>query len=74
MNSCGISIFFYQLRDDEGVLEFFEDERQVMDNKEAIYKWVDLSELQDAEIKPDCSIEILKNISKNTQHYINREF
>lgn len=66
-------IFFYQLRDDEGALEFFEGEREVVDNKEAIYKWADLSELQSIEIKPDCSVDILKDISKDTQHYINRE-
>lgn len=66
-------IFFYQLRDDNDVLEFFEGERQVADNKEAIYKWFDLSELKNVPIKPDCSLDAIKNISQCTQHYINRE-
>lgn len=66
-------IFFYQLRDDNNVLEFFDGERQIADDGNAIYKWFDLSELSDVQIKPDCSKEILQNISQSIQHYINRE-
>lgn len=66
-------IFFYQLRDDNNVLELFDGERQIADEKNAIYKWVDLSELANIQIKPDCSNEILKCIPQNIQHYINRE-
>ena len=66
-------IFFYQLKDDNNVLEFFEGEREVEDNKNAIYKWFDLAEISDVPIKPDCSREILKNITSKIQHYINRE-
>ncbi len=66
-------IFFYQLRDDNNVLELFNGERQIADEKNAIYKWVDLSELANIQIKPDCSNEILKCIPQNIQHYINRE-
>lgn len=66
-------IFFYQLRDDNDVLDFFEGERQIADNKDGIYRWFDLSELQNLSLKPDCSLEIIKSNSKNIQHYINRE-
>ena len=66
-------IFFYQLRDDNNALEFFEGEREVEDNKNAIYRWFDLDEITNVPIKPDCSREILKNISHNIQHYINRD-
>ncbi len=66
-------IFFYQLRDDNNALEFFYGEREVEDNKNAIYRWFDLGEIPDVPIKPDCSREILKNISHNIQHYINRD-
>ena len=66
-------IFFYQLRDDNNALQFFEGEREVEDNKDAIYRWFDLSEIPNVPIKPDCSIEILKNIDSNIQHHVNRE-
>lgn len=66
-------IFFYQLRDDNNVLEIFEGEREIEDNKEAIYRWFDLAEIDNVTLKPDCSREILMNISHNIQHYINRE-
>lgn len=66
-------IFFYHLRDDNNVLEFFDGERQIADEENAVYKWFDLSELADAPIKPDCLKEILQKISQGIQHYINRE-
>lgn len=66
-------IFFYQLRDDNNVLELFNGERQIADEKNAVYKWFDLSALANIQIKPDCSKEILKCIPQNIQHYINRE-
>ena len=66
-------IFFYQLRDDNNVLEFFEGEREIEDNKEAVYRWFDSNELKSVPLKPDCSREILMNISHSIQHYINRE-
>lgn len=66
-------IFFYLLRDDNNELEFFDGEKQVLDNNEAIYKWVDLSDLDNIPIKPDCSREILQKLPKNIKHYINKE-
>ena len=66
-------IFFYQLRDDNNVLEFFEGERQIADNEDGVYKWVDLSELDNMLIKPDCSREVLNKVSQEIQHYINRD-
>lgn len=66
-------IFFYQLRDDNNELEFFDGERQVLDNKDGIYKWVDLSDLDNIAIKPDCSSEILKELPQNIRHFINKE-
>lgn len=66
-------IFFYQLRDDNNALEFFEGEREIEDNKDAIYRWFDLSEIPNVPIKPDCSREIINNIAPNIQHHINRE-
>lgn len=66
-------IFFYMLRDDNDVLKFFDGERAVNDNCEAVYKWFELSELENINIKPDCSNDILQNLSANTRHYINRD-
>lgn len=66
-------IFFYQLRDDNNALEFFEGEREIKDNKDGIYRWFDLAEIHNVPIKPDCSRAILDNISQSIQHYINRE-
>ena len=66
-------IFFYLLRDDNNALEFFEGEREIEDNKDAIYRWFDLTEISDVPIKPDCSREILRSISSQIQHYINRD-
>lgn len=66
-------IFFYQLRDDNNALEFFNGERDVSDEKNAIYRWFDLEEIPHVQIKPKCSSEILRNISSQLQHYINRE-
>ena len=66
-------IFFYQLRDDNNELEFFEGEREIADNKDAVYRWFDLDEISNVPLKPDCSREILNKISPNIQHHINRE-
>lgn len=66
-------IFFYQLRDDNDVLEFFDGERYIADHKEGVYRWFELSELQNINIKPDCAKDILKDIPTHTQHYINRD-
>ncbi len=66
-------IFFYQLRDDNNALEFFEGEREIADNKDAVYRWFDLDEISNVPLKPDCSREILNKISPNIQHHINRE-
>ena len=60
-------------RDDNNALEFFEGEREIEDNIDAIYRWFDLTELCNVPLKPDCSREILNNISPGIQHYINRE-
>ena len=67
-------IFFYQLRDDNNVLEFFEGERQIADEENAVYKWFDLSQLEEVKIKPDCAKTVLKNMSQNVQHHINRDY
>lgn len=66
-------IFFYQLRDDHNELEFFDGEREIEDHEDAIYRWFDLAEIANVPIKPDCSRDILQNISSQIQHHINRE-
>lgn len=66
-------IFFYQLKDDDDMLKYFEGEQEVLDNKNAIYRWFDLDELADLPIRPECSIEILKNRSSGIQHYIEHD-
>ena len=66
-------IFFYLLRDDNDELKSFEGEKVVEDNADAIYRWFELSELQDIMIKPECSKTILHELSANIQHYINRD-
>lgn len=66
-------IFFYNLKDENNLLEFFDGERKIDDEENAVYKWFDLSELDNINIKPSCSKEILKNLSANIQHYIVRD-
>ena len=66
-------IFFYQLRDDNNALEFFEGERKIADEEKGVYKWFDLSEINDISIKPDCSKDILQKLEQGIQHYINRD-
>ena len=66
-------IFFYQLRDDNNALEFFEGERKIADEEKGVYKWFDLSEINDILIKPDCSKDILQKLAQGIQHYINRD-
>ena len=66
-------IFLYQLRDDDGVLELFEGERELADERNAVYKWFELSELRSVEIKPDCAVEAIEKMSGQMLHYINRE-
>ena len=66
-------VFFYQLRDDNDVLEFFKGERQIADEEDGVYRWFDLSEVNSISIKPDCSKDILQKLSQGIQHYINRD-
>lgn len=66
-------MFFYLLRDENNALKAFDGERAVNDNSEAVYKWFELSELQNINIKPACTKEILQKLSANTRHYINRD-
>lgn len=66
-------IFFYQLKDINNELEIFEGEKEAIDDKDVIYAWFDLSDLQNVQIKPDCAIEIIRDTSKNIRHIINQE-
>ncbi len=66
-------IFFYILKDEENVLEIFEGERAIKDNAKGIYKWVDIADLKNESIKPDCLVKILTNPQESTQHIINKE-
>lgn len=66
-------IFFYLLRDNNEVLNFFDGNREIADHKEAIYQWFNLSELQNMSIKPNCAFKILEDLSHNTQHFIDRD-
>ncbi len=66
-------VFFYQLRDDNNALEFLEGEREVGDNNDGIYRWFDLADISNVPLKPDCSREVLSNITSYIKHYINRE-
>ena len=66
-------IFFYELRDEHGALEYFEGERQIADEADAVYRWFELSELEQVNIKPDCSKAVMENRSGHILHYINRD-
>ena len=66
-------IFFYQLKDENNALELFDDEREMDDNKNGIYKWFKLSDINDIPIRPECFKDIFLNKSEGIQHYINRE-
>ncbi|MDD6571690.1 MAG: NUDIX domain-containing protein [Thermoflexaceae bacterium] len=67
-------LFFYELKDENGELDFFEGERKIKDNANGVYKWFDLNELESIKMQPECSYRIIKNItSQNIQHIINRD-
>lgn len=66
-------IFFYILKDEENALEIFEGERVIKDNAKGIYKWVDIADLENESIAPECLVEILKNPQEGIQHFINKE-
>ena len=68
-------IFFYQLKDENNELEIFEGERMVADDANAVYKWFDVSQLGGVEIRPVCSMDVLKDLSSNRiLHIVNREW
>lgn len=66
----GTSCFNCRVND---MLKYFEGEQEVLDNKNAIYRWFDLDELDHVPMKPECSREILKNRFSDIQHYIERD-
>lgn len=66
-------IFFYLLKDKENALEFFEGERAIADNRNGIYKWVDIADLKNESIKPDCFVGILEDLDKGIQHIVSRD-
>lgn len=66
-------IFLYILKDEENALEIFEGERAIKDNAKGIYKWVDIADLKNESIKPDCLAQIFANPHKGVQYFINKE-
>lgn len=66
-------IFFYLLKDINNQLQEAEGEQEVLDNKNAIYKWFEFDDLNHIVIKPDCSKNILEGIPEQIIHLINRE-
>lgn len=66
-------IFFYLLKDSDNQLQQSEEEQEALDNKNVIYKWFELDDLNNIEIKPDCSKSILENIPEQIIHLVNRE-
>lgn len=65
-------LFFYVLKDENGELDLFDGERAIKDNSNGIYKWFNLTELDKIKIQPECSRQIIKNLSyKSIQHIIN---
>ena len=66
-------LFYYLLRDDDESLKLFDGEREISDHHDIKYRWFDLSELDNVVIKPDCSAEIVRNMSNDIRHLINRD-
>ena len=66
-------IFFYLLDDDNNELEDFDGYKEVNDNSNAIYQWINLEQIDSLNIKPDCAQQILKKFPQNIVHYINRD-
>ena len=66
-------IFFYLLNDDNNELEDFDGYKEVNDNSNAIYQWINLKQIDSLNIKPNCAQQILKKIPKNIVHYIDRD-
>ena len=60
------------LKDENNELDIFEGERVIKDNSEGIYKWFDLTELDNIKIQPECSQQIISNLNyQRVQHIIN---
>lgn len=51
-----------------------EKEQEILDDKDAVYKWFELDKIGGLTIKPDCSKTILKNIPNQMIHMVNREW
>ena len=66
-------IFFYLLNDDNNELEDFDGYKEVNDNSNAIYQWINLKQIDSLNIKPNCAQQILKEFPQNIVHYINRD-
>lgn len=65
-------LFFYVLKDHTEELDIFEGERAIKDNSEGIYKWFELTELDEIKIQPECLRQIINNLNhQNIQHIIN---
>lgn len=66
-------IFFYLLNDDNNELEDFDGYKEVNDNRNAIYQWFNLEQIDVLNIKPNCAHQVLKEFPQNIVHYINRD-
>ena len=66
-------IFFYLLNDENNELEDFDGYKEVNDNSNAIYQWINLKQIDSLNIKPNCAQQILKEFPQNIVHYINRD-
>ena len=66
-------IFFYLLNDENNELEDFDGYKEVNDNSNAIYQWINLKQIDSLNIKPNCAQQILKEFPQNIVHYVNRD-
>lgn len=67
-------IFMYLLKDKENNLDMFEGTKKILDCEQGIMQWFSTNELEDLVIKPNCIIDIIKNLPNEFKHLINRDF
>ena len=48
-------LFFYVIKDENRELDLFDGERAINDNSNSIYKWFELTDLDNIKLQPECS-------------------
>lgn len=66
-------LFIYLLEDICGDLDCSDEEIEVLDNKDIVYKWFDLKEISKIKVKPNFLKNKLTDLPLYTEHIINED-